>query len=107
MMMFRPIRPPCTLCTVQVTQVHLWLTRNILVVFIGFNPSIDTLNNKLRQSCENDIKHCDVNIIMPHHWKRVMFHRQSFGVGGIPQGMLMNMDFKSWRMWLSFWHFRV
>ncbi len=50
----------------------------------------------------NDIRHCVTNTKMPHRWKRLIFNMWPFVVGGIPQGLLMNMDFKSWKIGLVF-----
>ncbi len=69
--------------------MNLWLTKNVFVIFIGFNPWIDTQNNKLNQSCMNDIRHCVTNTRMPHCWKKLMFSMWPFVVGGNPQGLLM------------------
>jgi hypothetical protein len=68
---------------VMMTQMNQWLTRNILVIFIRLSPWIDTQNNKLNQSCMNNIKHCDMSTRMQHFWKRLKIDMQPLNVGGI------------------------
>jgi hypothetical protein len=61
-----------------------WLTKNIFVIFIRFNPWINIQNKKLSQSCMNNIKHCTMSTRMQHFWKKLMIDMQPFNVGGIP-----------------------
>ncbi len=80
-----PIGTLDKLCTVLMAQMNQWRTRNILAIFIIFNPWISTQNNKLSQSCMNNIEHCDVSTRMQHFQKKgLMIDMQPFNGGGIP-----------------------
>ncbi len=98
--MFQPIGTLCKFCKIQVTQLNWWLRRNILVTFIRRNPWTNTQNNKLSQICVNDIRHCVMCTRLSHRWKRLMLGLQPFNVGGVLSGLLMKLDFKSWRIGL-------
>jgi hypothetical protein len=74
--------------------MNQWLIENKLVFFFGINPWIDTKNSKSSQRCKNNIRHCAMNIKMSFLWKK-MFSTQQPTIGGIPQGWLMKLDFKS------------
>jgi hypothetical protein len=50
--------------------------------------------NRLSESCETNIRHCAMNIKMSFLWKK-MFSTQQPTIGGIPQGWLMKLGFKS------------
>jgi len=46
-----------------------------------------------------------MNTRMPHHWNKYMFGMQPSSVGGIPDGLLMELNFKKLENLFSFWHF--
>ncbi len=76
----RPTRMSCPLCTILVTQVNQWLTKNVFITFIRLNSWIGTQNNKLSWKCMNDIRHYAMSTKMPHCWKRLMFGMWPFNV---------------------------
>jgi hypothetical protein len=43
-----------------------------------------------------------MNTKMIHHWKKQMFGMQPSNVSGICLGLLMKLDFKSWKIGLVF-----
>jgi hypothetical protein len=43
-----------------------------------------------------------MNTRIPHHWNKYMFGMQPSSVGGIPKGLLMELNFKSWRICFVF-----
>ncbi len=95
------------LCTVLMTQMNQWLTRNILVIFIRFNPWINTQNNKLSQSCMNNIEHCDVSTRMQHLKKKIDDRYATIQWWWYSIEAFAKVELVVLENWFSFWHFFV
>jgi hypothetical protein len=48
-----------------------------------------------------------MNTRMPFLWKKQMLNTQQSNIGGIPWGLMMKLDFKSWKIGSSFGIFMI
>jgi hypothetical protein len=72
--------------------VWKWLTMSELVYFIRPHDLTNTWNSWSHRNINTNIRHCVVNIKMPHQCKRLIFNMLKFNVHGILLGLPMKLQ---------------